>query len=117
MTDLSRLGVIAGVVAAATGGWSLTGYPGLLFGVILGACCLVLPWRRLPLWVWAALYLGRNRRIELAELVTVANDRSGGGLRYQDDVAIVAVQLLGKRYQPTCFTGSTATETANKAWG
>ncbi|HEU4361006.1 MAG TPA: type VII secretion protein EccE, partial [Mycobacterium sp.] len=42
-----------------------------------------------------------------------ANDRAGGGVRYQDGVAAVAVQVLGKPHAPTLFTGSTATETTN----
>ncbi len=43
----------------------------------------------------------------------MANDRAGGGVRYQDGVAVVAVQLLGKAHRPTLFTGSTATYTDN----
>lgn len=113
MTDVARLAVIAGVMACATIGWGLAGYPGATLGLIVGLALLVVPWRRLPLWSWAALYLGRNRRIEPTDPLTVASDRSGGGVRYQDGVAVVAVQVLGKRYKPTCFTGSMATETAN----
>jgi type VII secretion protein EccE len=43
----------------------------------------------------------------------VANDRAGGGILYQDGVAVAAVQLLGKAHTPTLFTGSTATYTEN----
>ena len=32
---------------------------------------------------------------------------AGGGVRYQDGVAVAAVQLLGKAHTPTLFTGST----------
>ena len=32
---------------------------------------------------------------------------------YQDGVAVAAIQLLGKAYAPTIFTGSTSTETRN----
>jgi type VII secretion protein EccE len=113
MTDVIRLAVVAGVMAFATIGWSVGGYGGAGCGLIVGLVLLVLRWRRLPLWSWASLYLGRHRRIELTEPLTVANDRSGGGVRYQDDVAVVAVQILGKPHHPTFLTGSTAAETAN----
>ena len=113
MTDVIRLAVIAGVMACTMIGWGIGGYVGAAMGLTLGVVLLVLPWRRLPLWSWARLYLVRNRRVELAEPLTVANDRAGGGVRYQDGVAVVAVQLLGKPHQPTVFTGSTATGTQN----
>ena len=82
-------------------------------GLALGLILFAIPWRRQPLWSWLGLYLRRNRPIPLTEPVTVANDRSGGGVRYQGGVAVVAVQLLGKAHTPTIFTGSTATETRN----
>jgi type VII secretion protein EccE len=44
--------------------------------------------------------------------VTVANDRSGGGVRYQDDVAVVD-QVLGKQYQPTYSQDQRRQETTN----
>jgi len=113
MSDAIRLAVIAGVTACAMIGWGAAGYLGAAGGLMVGLVLLVLPWRRLPLWSWVSLYLVRNRRIALTEPLTVANDRSGGGVRYQDDVAVVAVQLLGIAHQPTVFTGSTATETEN----
>lgn len=49
----------------------------------------------------------------LREPVTVANDRAGGGVRCQDGVASVAVQVLGRPHSPTLFTGSTSTCSAN----
>lgn len=113
MTDLARLLVITGVMVCATIGWGAAGYPGAAVGSAVGLALLVARWRRLPLWSWLRLSLTRNRRIDLTEPLTVANDRSGGGVRYQDDVAAVAVQILGRRHQPTYLTGSTATQTAN----
>lgn len=113
MTDLRRLAAVIGIMAASTIGWSVAGFAGAVAGLISGVVLLVLPWRGLALWEWACLYLGRDRRIELTRPLTVANDRSGGGVRYQNDVAVVAVQILGKHYRPTYFTGSVAAETAN----
>lgn len=108
-----QLAVIVGVLVLGLIGWTVGGYLGAAIGVLVGVLLLAVPWRRQPLWSWAALYLRRNRPIQLTEPVTVANDRSGGGVRYQDGVAVVAVQLLGKAHTPTIFTGSTATETRN----
>jgi type VII secretion protein EccE len=43
----------------------------------------------------------------------VANNRSGGGVRVQDGVAVVAVQLLGRAHRATTVTGSVSVETEN----
>ncbi|GAY15858.1 type VII secretion protein EccE [Mycobacterium sp. shizuoka-1] len=111
--DTVRLAVILAVLASGLAGWIVYGYIGAGVGLALGLMLFAIPWRRQPLWAWLGLYLRRNRPIPLSEPVTVANDRSGGGVRYQDGVAIVAVQLIGKAHVPTIFTGSTATETRN----
>jgi type VII secretion protein EccE len=108
-----QLAVIVGVLLPGFLGWSVGGYLGAGIGLFAGLLLFAIPWRRQPLWSWAALYFRRNRPIELLEPVTVANDRSGGGMRYQDGVAVVAIQLLGKAHTPTVFTGSTSTDTRN----
>jgi len=113
MKDIIRLAVVAGVFILGVIGWAAGGYVGAAIGTVVGIGLLVVPWRGQPLWSWLDLYLRRNRKIELTEPLTVANDRSGGGVRYQDDVAIAAVHVLGKHHQPTYFTGSTATLTAD----
>ena len=108
-----RLAVCAGLFLVALLGWSAGGYPGATIGCVLGLTTLVIPWRRQPLWSWAVLYLCRNRPITLAEPVTVANDRCAGGVRYQDGVAVAAIQILGKCYRPTFLTGAQQTQTTN----
>jgi type VII secretion protein EccE len=113
MTAATRLAVIVGVLATGLVGWALGGYPGAAAGLVLGLAAGVIPWRGQPLWQWLTLLRARGRAITLNEPITVANDRSGGGVRYQDGVAVVAVQLLGKAHRPTLFTGSTATYTEN----
>lgn len=113
MTATTRLAVIVGVLATGLIGWAVGGYPGAAVGLVLGMAAGVIPWRGQPLWQWLALLRARGRAIALNEPLTVANDRSGGGVRYQDGVAVVAVQLLGKAHRPTLFTGSTATFTEN----
>ena len=113
MTATTRLAVIVGVLAAGMVGWIFGGYPGAAVGLALGIAVGVIPWRRHPLWSWLILWLQRGRGVVWDEPITVANDRAGGGVRYQDGVAVVAVQLLGKAHQPTLFTGSTATYTHN----
>ncbi|WP_211243981.1 hypothetical protein [Mycobacterium genavense] len=70
-------------------------------------------WLGQPMWSWQILWVRRRRPIVWTEPLTVANDRAGGGIRYQDGVAVAAVQLLGKAHTPTLFTGSTATYTEN----
>jgi type VII secretion protein EccE len=113
MTATTRLAVIVGVFATSLVGWALGGYPGAAVGLVLGMAAGVIPWRGQPLWQWLTLLRARGWAITLNEPITVANDRSGGGVRYQDGVAVVAVQLLGKAHRPTLFTGSTATYTEN----
>lgn len=113
MTATTKLLVIVGVLAAGLVGWIFGGYPGAAAGLVLGILVGAVPWRRHQLWSWLILLRQRGRAITLSEPITVANDRSGGGVRYQDGVAVVAVQLLGKAHRPTLFTGSTATYTEN----
>ena len=113
MKEMIRLAVLAGVFVFGLVGWSVGGFIGAAAGLVLGLGLLVVSWRRQPLWSWALLYLRRNRPIVLTDPLTVANDRSGGGVRYQDDIAVIAVQILGRPHRPTYFTGSIATETDN----
>ncbi|UQX11076.1 type VII secretion protein EccE [Candidatus Mycobacterium methanotrophicum] len=113
MTAGVRLAIIVGVLATGLIGWALAGYPGAAVGLALGVVAGVIPWRGQPLWSWLMLWRRRRRAITLSEPITVANDRAGGGVRYQDGVAVAAVQLLGKAHRPTLFTGSTATYTEN----
>lgn len=108
-----NVAVIAAVLAAGLIGWSVAGYPGAASGLVLGLLTGTARWRRRQPWSWLALWARRRRPIVLREPVTVANDRAGGGVRYQDGVAAVAVQLLGKPHVPTLFTGSTSTATEN----
>lgn len=110
---VSNLAIIVAVFLTAAAGWGVAGYPGAAAGLLLGVAAGVIRWRHRQLWSWLALWITRDRPIVLREPITVANDRSGGGVRYQDGVAVVAVQLLGKPHVPTLFTGSTATQTAN----
>ena len=110
---VTRLAVIVAVLLAGTAGWGIAGYPGAAAGLLLGLLGGVLPWRGRRLWSWLALAVRRRRPLVLRAPITVANDRAGGGVRYQDGVAAVAVQVLGRAHRPTLFTGSTATATEN----
>ncbi|HZU46855.1 MAG TPA: type VII secretion protein EccE [Mycobacterium sp.] len=113
MTATTKLAINVGILVAGLIGWSIGGYPGAAIGLVLGVAVGVIPWRGHQLWYWLILWRQRGRSIEWSEPITVANDRTGGGVRYQDGVAVVAVQLLGKAHMPTLFTGSTATYTEN----
>ena len=113
MTAATRLAIIVGVLATGLIGWAVGGYPGAAVGLVIGVAAGVIRWWRQPAWSWWTLWRQRGRAITLSEPITVANDRAGGGVRYQDGVAVVAVQLLGKAHRPTLFTGSTTTYTDN----
>ena len=93
MTATTKLAIVAGVLLAGLLGWSISGYPGAAVGLAIGIAAGAVHWRRQPPWSWLGLWLRRNRPIVLSEPVTVANDRAGGGVRYQDGIAVVAVQL------------------------
>lgn len=113
MTGATKLAIIVGIFVSALVGWIPGGYVGAAFGLVIGMVVGVLRWRRQPLWSWMILWCRRKQTIEWSEPRTVVNDRAGGGVRYQDGVAAVAVQLLGKAHTPTLFTGSTSTYTEN----
>jgi len=113
VTETTRIAVAAGVFGLVLTGWGLGGQLGAGVGLVLGLLLGVIPWRRQPLWSWLDLYLRRNRPIAVADPVTAANDRSAGGVRYQDGVAVAAIQILGKPYQATYFKGSVTAETSN----
>ncbi len=70
-------------------------------------------WWGQPAWSWAVLWRRGRRPISWDAPITVANNRSGGGVRVQDGVAVVAVQLLGRAHRATIVTGSVTVETEN----
>jgi type VII secretion protein EccE len=113
MSFTMRLAIVLGVFVAGLAGWSTGGYPGAAAGLVCSAAVGIIPCRGRQLWSWLALWARRNRPITLHKPETVANDRAGGGIRYQDGVAAVAIQVLGKAHAPTLFTGSTSTDTEN----
>ena len=113
MSTATRLAVVLAVLGAGLTGWGFGGYPAAVVGLLLGLLVGALPVRGRQPWSWLVLWARRRRPVVLREPVTVANDRSGGGVRYQDGVAVVAVQLPGRAHLPTLFCGSTATETGN----
>lgn len=110
---IARLVIPVVVFTMTVVGWSLGHWSGAVLGLATGLAAAVLPWRGQPLYAWVAHYLKRNRRLLLAEPITVANDRCGGGVRYQDGLAVAAIQVLGKRHRPTLFTGSSGSQTSN----
>jgi type VII secretion protein EccE len=113
MTATVRLTIVIGILAAGLIGWAFGGIYGAAGGLVLGLLIGAVRWWQQPLWSWAQLFFRRKRPIVWSEPVTVANDRAGGGVRYEDGVAVVAIQVLGKAHAPTLFTGSTASQTAN----
>lgn len=113
MSDALRLAVTVAVLTTGLAGWALAGYPGAVAALLLGLLLAVVRWRHRQCWSWLVLWLRRNQPVVFGEPITVANDRAGGGVRCQDGIAAVAVQVLGTAHAPTLFTGSTATQTCN----
>ncbi|CAM4471554.1 Type VII secretion system protein EccE1 [Mycobacterium basiliense] len=93
--------------------WTLGGYIGALIAVVVGAALVFVPWWGQPAWSWAVLWLRGRRPVDWAAPITVANNRSGGGVRVQDGTAVVALQLIGKAHRVTRVTGSVTVETDN----
>ena len=93
--------------------WALGGYIGAAIALVVGVALVFVPWWGQPAWSWAVLALRGRRPVSWGAPITVANNRSGGGVRVQDGVAVVAVQLLGKPHQATTVTGSVTVETDN----
>ncbi len=93
--------------------WTLAGYIGAAIAAVVGIMLVFVRWWGQPAWSWAVLGLRGRRPISWDAPITVANNRSGGGVRMQDGTAVVAVQLLGKAHQATRVTGSVTVETEN----
>ncbi len=114
MSAAVRFALVVGVMSAGLLGWSAGGYIGAAVGLALGLLIAVVPWHGQPLWSWAVLWLRRRRVVVLTQPITVTNDRSGGGVRYQDGTAVVAVQVLGKPHTPTVLSGSASAYNENR---
>ncbi len=104
---------VGAVFLLALVSWALGGYIGAVIAVVVGIALVFVRWRGQPAWSWVVLGLRGRRPISWDAPITVANNRSGGGVRVQDGVAVVAVQLLGKAHQATTVTGSVTVETEN----
>ncbi len=104
---------IAAVFLLALGSWTLGGYIGTAAALVVGVALVFVRWWGQPAWSWAILALRGRRPISWGDPITVASNRSGGGVRVQDGVAVVAVQLLGRAHRATTVTGSVTVETEN----
>ena len=113
MSRLAVLGVSCTVLTLAVIGWGVGGFAGIAAGTAIGLALVILPWKGHPGWVWVLLFLKRTRPSELVAPVTVANDRSSGGVRYQDGIATTAIHLIGKPHHATLLIGSTISQTDN----
>jgi type VII secretion protein EccE len=101
------------VFLLALASWVLAGYLGAAIAVVVGIALVFIRWWGQPAWSWLVLALRGRRPMGWSDPITVANNRSGGGVRVQDGVAVVAVQLLGKAHRVTTVTGSVNVETDN----
>jgi ESX secretion system protein EccE len=101
------------VFVLAVAGWVAGRYVGAAVAAVVGVAVVFVRWRGQPAWSWAVLALRGRRPIGWSDPITVASNRSGGGVRVQDGVAVVAVQLLGRAHRATTVTGSVSVETEN----
>ncbi|MEE6179086.1 type VII secretion protein EccE [Mycobacterium sp. 050134] len=104
---------VAVVFLLALASWALAGYIGAAVAVVAGGAAVFARWWGQPAWSWAVLAVRGRRPISWDAPITVANNRSGGGVRMQDGVAVVAVQLLGRGHRATRVTGSVTVESEN----
>lgn len=108
MTEPEQLGVAVAVSTCGLAGWTVSGPMGGGVGLVVGIVLGFTPWYGQPLWVWAVLFLKRARPLALADPVTLSVGRSSGGVRYQDGVAVSAIRVLGKPYEPTVVPAAAA---------
>lgn len=101
------------VFLLAVASWAAGGYFGAAAAVVVGVALVFVRWWGQPAWSWAVLALRGRRPIAWSDPITVATNRSGGGVRVHDGVAVVAVQLLGRAHRATTVTGSVTVETEN----
>lgn len=101
------------VFVLASAGWALGGQLGAVMAVVVGVALVFVQWWGQPAWSWAVLGLRGRRPVKWNDPITLANNRSGGGVRVQDGVAVVAVQLLGRAHLATTVTGSVTVESDN----
>lgn len=105
MTAATKLTIIVGIFITVLVGWAVDGYGGAAVGLVIGVAVGVVRWRGQPLWSWLISWLRRRRPIRWSEPLTVANDRAGGGVRYQDGVAVAAVHCSANHTRRPCSPG------------
>ncbi|MDT5173792.1 MAG: hypothetical protein QOG37_1043 [Mycobacterium sp.] len=113
MTHATKLTIIVSIYLITTAGLAAAEYDGAAIGLVASVAAVVIPWRRQTAWSWMMLWWRRKRPIEWTLPSTVANDRAGGGVRFQDGFGVAAVQLLGVAHAPTLLTGSMSAHTEN----
>lgn len=77
------------VFVLASAGWALGGQLGAVMAVVVGVALVFVQWWGQPAWSWAVLGLRGRRPVKWNDPITLANNRSGGGVRVQDGVAVV----------------------------
>lgn len=111
-SDRRILGVSV-VFSLTLASWAIGGYIGAGIAVVVGVLLVFVRWWGQPAWSWWVLWRRGRRPIVWDAPITVANNRSGGGVRVQDGIAVAAVQLLGRAHRATTVTGSVTVETDN----
>lgn len=85
-TSNRRLAYVVVLFVAALIGWAIAGPPGVGVALAVAVVFVIVPWRGQPLWVWILLRikLWRAKTITFSDPITVASNRSGGGVRIED---------------------------------
>jgi type VII secretion protein EccE len=107
----ARLSLALGIELLGLIGWAVAGLPGAGTGIAVGVLLLIVPYYGLSAAEWVGICLRLRSTVGPDDPVTVVNDRCGGGVRYQDGFAVVAVQVLGKARSPARLAGASAPET------
>lgn len=71
------------VFVLASAGWALGGQLGAVMAVVVGVALVFVQWWGQPAWSWAVLGLRGRRPVKWNDPITLANNRSGGGVRVQ----------------------------------
>lgn len=100
---------VAALTAADTAVW---GAAGPVAGATAGAAAALgvgVPVAGRTTAQWAGVYWRhRFASYPASAPATVNNDRTGGGVRYQDGTVITAIHVLGRYLSPTLLTGATS---------
>lgn len=105
-------GWASGLLAAIAIGWVTGSAAGSAAASVIACALVAAPIRDKTLYTWARLYMRRHEPVRFGGVLTVLDEGTNVGVRITDDIAVVAIQVLGKPHEPTRLIGA-APETTN----